>query len=51
MEVLDEAGNLHVHQLERPIANDGLIPRGRIRNIQPVEAEPAAAFRPRYGSY
>lgn len=45
MEVLDEAGNLHVHQLERPIANDGLIPRGRIRNIQPVEETPAAASR------
>ena len=45
MEVLDEAGNLFVHQLERPIANDGLIPRGRIRNIQPVEDEAAAASR------
>jgi hypothetical protein len=45
LEVLDEAGNLHVHQLERPIANDGLIPRGRIRNIQPVEDAADAASR------
>jgi hypothetical protein len=37
LEVRDEAGNLAVHQLERPIANDGLVPRGRIRGIQPAE--------------
>lgn len=35
LEVRDEAGNLAVHQLDRPIANDGLVPRGRIRGIQP----------------
>jgi hypothetical protein len=45
LEAIDEAGNLQVHQLERPIANDGLIPRGRIRSIQPVEDEAAAASR------
>src|SRR5690606_30022445 len=45
LEVVDEAGNLHVHQLERPIANDGLIPRGRIRNIQPVDDAAESASR------
>jgi hypothetical protein len=37
LEVRDEAGNVGVHQLARPIANDGLIPRGRIRSMQPVD--------------
>jgi hypothetical protein len=37
LEVRDEAGNLAVHELERPIPNDGLVPRGTIRGIKPLE--------------
>ena len=46
LEVRDEAGNVAVHQIDRPIANDGLIPRGRIRGIEPVEEPPREASRP-----
>ena len=45
MEARDEAGNVAVHQIDRPIANDGLIPRGRIRGIVPVEQQPREAAR------
>jgi hypothetical protein len=37
LEVRDEAGNLAVHELERPIPNDGLVPRGTIRGLKPIE--------------
>jgi hypothetical protein len=46
LEVRDEAGNVAVHQIDRPIANDGLVPRGRIRGIQPLEEQPREASRP-----
>jgi len=36
LQVRDEAGNIAVYKLERPIANDGLVPRGRIRGIHPA---------------
>lgn len=45
LEVRDEAGNVAVHKIDRPIANDGLIPRGRIRGIQPLEDIPREASR------
>jgi hypothetical protein len=37
LEVRDEAGNVAVHELERPIPNDGLVPQGTIRGLKPVK--------------
>ncbi len=45
LEVRDAAGNVGVHQIDRPIANDGLVPRGRIRGIQPLEDAAQEASR------
>lgn len=36
MEVADEAGNVAVQQLTRPIDISGLVPRGRINGVQPI---------------
>jgi hypothetical protein len=36
LEVRDEAGNVGVHQPDRPIDISGLIPRGHIRGITPI---------------
>ncbi len=36
LEVSDEAGNVTVQQLTRPIDISGLVPRGRINGVQPI---------------
>lgn len=36
MEVIDDAGNITVQQLTRPIDVSGLVPRGRVNGVQPV---------------
>jgi len=47
LEVKDEAGNTAVYELQEPIANDGLVPRGRIRGILPPDDERTGAYRMR----
>jgi hypothetical protein len=39
LEVRDAAGNTAIHELPRPIANDGLVPQGRILRVQPTPEE------------
>ncbi|MGI9515665.1 MAG: hypothetical protein ACR2NP_01355 [Pirellulaceae bacterium] len=46
LEVRDAAGNLQVHQLNRPIDVSGLLPRGHIRGLKPIGGEPAAGRGP-----
>jgi hypothetical protein len=41
LEVRDEAGNVTVDQPNHPVDISGLIPRGHIRGIVPIVAEPA----------
>jgi hypothetical protein len=40
LEVRDVAGNVGVHQLNRPIDVSGLIPRGHIRGVRPLRDPP-----------
>ena len=45
LEVRDEAGNAGVHQTAEPIRVEGLTPKGRIRNVAPVETGARSPFR------
>ena len=36
LEVRDEAGNLHIDQLKRPLQSAGLTPKGRVRSFEPL---------------
>ena len=36
LEIADEAGNVGLHVLDKPISSAGLAPRGRIRNVRPI---------------
>ncbi len=46
LEVRDDAGNVQVHQLNRPIDVSGLLPRGHIRGLKPIGGDPAASRDP-----
>jgi hypothetical protein len=37
MEARDEAGNVCIDQLRRPIQSAGLTPKGRVRSFEPLE--------------
>lgn len=45
LEVRDEAGNLGSYQLSEPIRVEGLTPKGRIRNVAPIESSQRSPFR------
>ncbi|MEW4454415.1 hypothetical protein AB1L30_17200 [Bremerella sp. JC817] len=46
VESQDKAGNIGEFILKRAIANDGLVPRGQIRSIQPRNNQPEQAAMP-----